>query len=235
MGALSPTSNLVGVVPRGWAVQRYAEPPGSFHARPVPTALDRSVWVCDPTEPALVLGSTQSDELVDRAACRRAGVEVVRRRSGGGAVHVEPSRLLWVDVLIPASDPLWDRDVARAFVWLGEAWAAALMDLGVDAVVHRGGPLTTRWSTRVCFAGLGSGEVTTSTGAKLVGISQRRTRPGARFQCAALAQWDPARLIDLLVLDPSERAAACSDLEGAATGVGVDLDALLEAFLDRLP
>ena len=43
------------------------------------------------------------------------------------------------------------------------------------------------------------GEVVAPDGAKLVGISQRRTRVAARFQCAVHRRWDPARLVDALV------------------------------------
>jgi lipoate-protein ligase A len=173
--------------------------------------------------------------VVDTAACERAGVAVVRRRSGGGAVLVVPGDLLWVDVVIPAGDPLWEADVGRAFLWLGEAWAAALAELGVPGSVHRGGLEATAWSSLVCFGGVGPGEVLFTSGAKLVGLSQRRTRDGARFQCAALGRWDPAALLALLALAPDDRARAEADLAGAAAGVGTDLEALLEALLAHLP
>jgi lipoate-protein ligase A len=35
-------------------------------------------------------------------------------------------------------------------------------------------------------------------GSKVVGISQRRTRRHARFQCAVSLAWDPIRLLELL-------------------------------------
>ena len=38
-------------------------------------------------------------------------------------------------------------------------------------------------------------------GAKLVGISQRRSRAGARFQCAVHTRWSPATLVGLLTAD----------------------------------
>ena len=206
-----------------------------FHARPLPDPLAPTIWVCRPTVPTLVLGSAQSDDVVDRAACARAGVAVARRRSGGGAVLVEPGRVLWLDVLIPVDDPRWDRDIARAFIWLGEAWADALASLGVaTAMVHPGPVVRRRWSDLVCFGGLGAGEVTLGRGPKLVGLSQRRTRVGARFQCAALGAWDPGSLVDLLVLDAGSRTAAIEELEGAAAAVPVPLEALLDALLGRL-
>jgi lipoate-protein ligase A len=191
--------------------------------------------VCEATQPALVLGSAQRDDVVDRDACARAGVEVVRRRSGGGAVLVVPGDLLWVDVVVPAGDSLWLVDVGRAFQWLGEVWRDALAELGVTTVVHEGALLRPAWSDLVCFAGTGPGEVLDTTAAKVVGMSQRRTRDAARFQCAALARWDPVALLDLLALAPEDREEAARDLREAASGVDVALDDLLQAFLTHLP
>ncbi|MGH9122123.1 MAG: lipoyl protein ligase domain-containing protein, partial [Acidimicrobiales bacterium] len=71
--------------------------------------LPRTVRVLELDTPALVLGSTQHAGLVDYARAERAGVEVARRRSGGAAVLVDPG-LLWVEVVIPRHDPLWDDD-----------------------------------------------------------------------------------------------------------------------------
>jgi lipoate-protein ligase A len=194
-------------------------PPPEAFARPWPDPPVRTVWIVETTRPALVLGSTQPALPHPPGA-----IEVVRRRSGGGAVLVEPGNVLWVDVFVPAGDPLWEVDVGRAFLWLGEAWAAALAVHG--ATVHHGALCHNPWSRQVCFAGLGPGEVTVG-GAKVVGMAQRRTRAGALFQCAALRAWDPAPLVALLGLPP--RAAA--DLAHVARGVDVDPAALLA----RLP
>jgi lipoate-protein ligase A len=196
----------------------------------------RAVRVCEVTGPALVLGSTQADEDVDAAAAARAGLEVVRRRSGGGAVLVEPGHLVWVDVVLPAGDPLWEVDVGRAFWWLGRAWAGALAAVGVTgAVVHRGGVVASPWSRLVCFAGLGPGEVTLA-GRKVVGMAQRRTRHAALFQCAVPLHWDPARLLAVLALDPAERAAAAAHLGDAVHPLrGVPPADLVGALVDHLP
>jgi lipoate-protein ligase A len=192
--------------------------------RAVPT-----VWVVEVTETVIVLGSTQPDSVV------AAGTPAVRRRSGGGAVLVEPGGLVWVDVAVPAGDPLWEADVGRAFAWLGRAWVGALADAGVAGAVAHDGPLVgTPWSQLVCFAGLGPGEVTLG-GAKVVGMCQRRTRAGALFQCAALLDWQPRRLLERLALSDEEREQGAMDLAGAARGGGVEPSALVAALVDRLP
>jgi lipoate-protein ligase A len=190
----------------------------------------RAAWVLEPTDSAVVLGSTQPDSVL------LPGARAVRRRSGGGAVLVEPGGLVWVDVLVSAGDPLWEVDVGRAFAWLGRAWAGALADAGVagDIKAHEGPLVTTAWSPLVCFAGLGPGEVTLD-GAKAVGLCQRRTRAGALFQCAALLDWQPARLLDRLALTADQRHRGTEELAGAAQALEVDPETLTHAFLARLP
>ncbi len=197
---------------------------GELHARPFPDPVSRAVWVLDVERPALVLGSTQPDTVVDGARARATGVDVARRRSGGGAVLLVPGEHLWIDVVLPRDDRLWHDDVGRAGWWLGDVWAGAI---GGDAEVHHGPLRRDRWSDLVCFAGLGPGEVTVG-GRKVVGISQRRTRAGARFQCVALAAWDPRPLLDLLAVDGDDDA-----LVAVAAGAG-PLTPLRAALLDGL-
>ncbi len=215
-----------------WPVRRLRGDAAALHGEPVPAEPQRAVWVLEAAAPALVLGSTQADELVDRAAARALGVTVVHRRSGGGVVLVDPGTTAWVDVVVPAGDPLWDDDVGRAAWWLGRAWQAALADLGVAPTeVHEGALACGPLGRLVCFATVGSGEVTAPDRTKLVGISQRRTRAAARFQCAAYSRWQPEPLVDLLRLD-GEGARA---VEAAAAGVGHPPAAIVEAFLRHLP
>jgi len=180
-------------------VHRVAGPAGELHLRDLPP--ERGVWVFEVERPAVVLGSTQS-------MVEATGVEIVRRRSGGGAVYVAPGGTLWVDVVVPRGDELWDDDVGRATYWLGEAWARAV---GAGAVVHRGPMVRTEWSDLVCFAGLGPGEVSVD-GRKVVGISQRRTRDAARFQCVAYETWDADALAAVAPLPVA--------IEASGVGVG---------------
>lgn len=216
-----------------WEVEVARGSAAAFHGRDVGPGSGRQVWVQQVDRPALVLGSTQPDALVDRAAAARAGVEVVRRRSGGGAVLVEPGGTVWVDVVVPPGDRLWDDDVGRAAHWVGEAWAAALARTGTaGATVHTGGLVTTPWSRQVCFAGRGPGEVVVGD-RKVVGVAQRRTRHGARFQAAALLRWEPEALVGLLHLDDADGAVA--DLTRRAAPVPTTEDALVSALLDVLP
>ncbi len=174
--------------------------------------------------PALVLGSAQRDEVVDHDACSAAGVDVVRRRSGGGVVLLVPGETLWLDIVVPRDDPRWDDDVARAMWWLGDVWCQALAAVGTaGAAVHRGGLTHSAWSRLVCFDGLGSGEVGVD-GRKAVGISQRRTREWLRLQSSIHLCWRPDLLVSLL----APPAPTVADLQAPFTYDG-DRDVLRSA------
>jgi len=142
--------------------------------------IEPAVWWCRPTDDAIVLGSRQSVDVVDPAACERAGLSVVRRRSGGGAVLMRRNSVLWVDVVLPPGHA--PDDVRGSMVWIGDAWRGVLSGwTDRPLVVHRAGVTCSEWSDRICFSGIGPGEVLDG-GEKLVGLSQRRTRRGIRVQ-----------------------------------------------------
>jgi len=188
---------------------------GAFHS--TDPAARRSATFHTVQRPTLVLGSAQADSDADRSVADALGVEVVRRRSGGGAVLLIPGEFAWLDLVIPADDPLWLTDVGQAMVWVGSLWQAALSQLGVVGEVYGGGLVTTDWSRQVCFAGVGTGEVMIGR-SKLVGISQRRTRDSARFQSMCHLQWRP-ELVAALVAAPRPSAATLASSVRTA-GVG---------------
>ena len=204
---------------RSWSVERLTGSATELHSLDLPESLERAVWILEATAPALVLGSSQPWIEVP-------GLEVCRRRSGGGAVLVRPGEVLWIDVLLPRGDPLWEDDVGRAAHWLGETWRDALS----VGVVHTGEMVRTSWSSLICFAGVGPGEVLLDS-AKVVGISQRRTRAGARFQCAVLRAWDSTELARIFA--PGEWREVADLLDRVAVGVA-DLAGLEAAFLTAL-
>jgi len=141
-----------------------------------------------------------------------------------------PDEIVWLDVVVPAGDPLWSDDVGEAMWWFGEVWADALRACGVaDVAVHRGPLISTPWSRLVCYDGLGAGEVTVA-GAKAVGISQRRTRAWARLQSSIHLVWNPALVVDLL----AEPRPAVGDLRPVAVVDAATMRAVVAAVDERL-
>ena len=210
------------------SLTHWAGQAGALHGRPIGPS--HRVNVLHAIAPAVVLGRAQrvDDEFAARAAA--AGFDVARRVSGGSAVLVGPGECLWVDVVVERDGPGWNDDIGKAGCWMGDQWVAALSEAGVGgAKVHRTGMQKLPGYDAVCFAGVGPGEVLLDDGAKLVGISQRRTRGWALFQCAIPLRWDPQPLIS--VLGPSAEPAADARVASLRTETA---DAVLAALVQLL-
>lgn len=192
--------------------------------------LDRpEIRVVRVVRPALVLGSTQPSSVINPSIAAELGFEVTRRRSGGGVVELGPASV-WVDVTLPSSDPRYRHDIGRAAEWMGALWVDALAGSGVSRSslsVHSGVAVAAAEGRVVCFAGVGSGEVLLH-GRKLVGISQRRSRAGAWFQCVAYREWSPSRMLSTVRPPPDTPTSIeaidvrCRD-HVAALGVAPDV------------
>jgi lipoate-protein ligase A len=115
---------------------------------------------------------------IDLAACRGAGIGVVRRPTGGRAVfHADE---LTYSVVGPSGVPPLGSSIMETYRAIGEALVdgvralgvdAQLEEVGTDAGARRGGP------SPPCFVSSGRFEVVVS-GRKLVGSAQRRVGRG---------------------------------------------------------
>ena len=205
------------------------EPVGVFHHRGLDGVDHSQMWIPRLSDrPVLVLGSRQTPDSVDSAVCEQRGIEVVGRRSGGGAVLVGTEQLMWFDVVLTRDHPGWNDDVGKSFAWVSDRIRSALASLGVQTECHNGPMVNTEWSDLVCFAGLGPGELTID-GKKLVGISQRRTRQAARFQVAILRRWDPMEMLELFPMSDADRERANQEMASMAVGTTVSPSALYKA------
>jgi lipoate---protein ligase len=214
---------------RPWDIDELSLSAQAAHDSDVKARSGRKMRVFVPTAPAVVLGSTQRDEIVDRDVAANRGIDVARRRSGGGAVLVDAS-VVWVDFAIARDDPLWIDDIGHSMQWVGDVWCAALQRVGLAANVHRDRPVFSPLARAICFCGVGHGEVLVD-GRKAVGISQRRTRDGARFQTVLMTRRDDA-LIDVLRLD--DRNAARVSYAEAVFVIERAPRALVDALIEQL-
>ncbi|HET9223066.1 MAG TPA: ligase [Roseiflexaceae bacterium] len=178
--------------------------------------------------PALIVGSSQRLDEIDHAACASAGLRIHRRRSGGGAVL--SADMLMLDLVLPRAHPLYMDDVTESYRWIGEVWAMALRDLGVDASVTSVGAARADSQAldplvrRVCFGGLSPYEVVVGQ-RKLVGLAQVRRRRGVLYQVGIYLRWAPQRTAALLAAMPGERVALEQQLAARVAGLGELLDA----------
>ncbi len=171
-------------------------------------AIDEAVWrgrqagASPPTlrffawaPPTVSLGYGQPlDGHVDTVACRRLGVGLVRRPTGGSAIyHDGPERELTYSVAAAADDIGGGaRDLLHSYQWIGRALVAGLRALGapVEMVgVARGDEPTPAF----CFARTGSCEIELG-GKKVVGSAQRRYGSTFLQHGSVLLSIDAARL-----------------------------------------
>jgi lipoate-protein ligase A len=144
--------------------------------------------------PCLSLGYGQPlDGSVDTQACRRLGVGIVRRPTGGGAIyHDGPERELTYSVVATAGDLGIGPDLLETYHWIGRALLRGLNGLGAGAAMVAagggGGP-----APAFCFARTGAFEIEVD-GRKLVGSAQRRRSTSFLQHGAILLGVDEARL-----------------------------------------
>ncbi len=179
--------------------------------------------------PALSLGRFQEAEGVDIEACRRAGIDVVRRATGGEAV------LHWNEftytVVLP-SEMEMPSAVVEAYEAVCEAVQLAFTSIGLAT------RLKTRRGERLedgsCFTHPGVSDLV-HDGRKICGSAQSR-RGGALLQHGSVLLNDQSHLIyELLALPPKVKAAnrerfrrGCLNL--AEVGLAPARDELEEAF-----
>ena len=231
----------------GWAVRWSKGSSGDFHHHAPPQDTGPQVWVHTADRPTLVLGSTQPDGLVDVERAEADGIEVCRRRSGGGLVFVDPDTDCWLDLIVPTSSSLWDSDIGRAFQWVGVHWAEVLAAPPLNLLAEVANEPQTTPAGRVwCFADMGHGEVSVD-GSKVVGLSQRRTRTWIRIQSMVLSHWPADRIrryVDPAVMADRhpERFPDLDALDPAGVVAGLQNDTafpdpaeLARRFLEQIP
>ncbi len=163
--------------------------------------------------PCLTLGRSQPQAEADLEACRAAGVDVVRRPSGGQAIlHGDE---LTYSIALLQSDPRAEGGVLEVYRLLSDGLLDGLCRLDVCAVSAAGKP-DGAVRTPICFETPAAYEIV-ADGHKLVGSAQWRAR-GAVLQHGTLPlHGDLARIVRYLAFSEEEREAQARSLLARAT------------------
>jgi lipoyl(octanoyl) transferase len=170
-------------------------------------------WVA--ATPAVVVGlglSQRLAEVVDLERCREAGIDVVQRKAGGGALLLD-AHMLCGAICLPTS--VVSADLTESYRWLGDRLATTLRGAGVTgarrvevnearadvaALRSRDDP-TASILLATCYGALSPHEVVVgSEKRKLVGLAQVRRRHAALFQFGILV-CDQSPLADYLLVN----------------------------------
>ncbi len=225
-----------------WSITESVGAAGPFHEKRPTEDTGPQVWIHRPVVPTLVLGSSQPSGVVNDEEANRRGVDVCRRRSGGGLVYIAPDTDCWIDLIIPSTSKLFDVDIAKAFHWVGAHWAKTLQTYSAPfrplEIVMATENQQSGASDLLCFAGIGHGELMVD-GRKVVGLSQRRSRSWARIQSIVIGRWNPAAL-EPLIRTEALGNAGLRGLDSVSAGLPDDLpppdpSALARLFTASLP
>jgi len=188
--------------------------------------------------PCLSLGRLQSVNDVDLEACRRDGIDVVRRPTGGRAVLHDAE--VTYSVTCRTSDGRFGGTVSESCARIHGVLASALRALGIEAVPSRSGPkgrhaAIERYSTPDCFARPAPDELIDLAGRKVIGSAQAR-RAGGLLQHGSVPLEAPRTARYLVASERSvpPRAAGIWDIVGARVGRAEVVAALADAFRNHL-
>jgi lipoyl(octanoyl) transferase len=168
--------------------------------------------------PTLSIGYFQDYEKeVDAEACRRFGVDVIRRPTGGKAVLHEQE--LTYAVIAGAESPLFPPDILRTYRVIGSCLAKGLAGLGIRAQMKadkRPAPDGTLRSS--CFSFPSRYELLVG-GRKICGSAQMRSHGAFLQHGSLLMRFDPLRTCAVMLPHRDvERDAGL--LQNAITSVG---------------
>ena len=191
--------------------------------------------------PCLSLGRSQRLGEVDLAACRAAGVDIVRRPTGGRSIlHIDE---LTYSVSLLQTDTRARGGIVESYRRLSEGLLAGLRSLGVDATQARGQTADSTETTAVCFETPSDYEITVA-GRKLVGSAQWRARGGVLQHGTLPLCGELARIVDYLAFSDDERrvqrrrllrqALTLEEATGAVFAFDSVAQALAEGFASAL-
>jgi lipoate-protein ligase A len=167
--------------------------------------------------PCLSIGYNQAVDEVDITECQQAGVDVVRRPTGGRAIlHTDE---LTYSIVAPQSEPRVAGGVVESYRRLSAGLVRGLRLLGVDVAQAEAGHGQDADVSAACFDAPSAYEVTAG-GKKLVGSAQVRRREAVLQHGSLPLQGDITRICRYLVVPSEEqRQALRQELRARATSL----------------
>ena len=123
--------------------------------------------------PAITLGYSQRIEEVDLECCRKFGIDVVRRPTGGRAVIHDGD--LTYSLIAESDDPLFGGSLLETYRKISEHFAKALREIGIEAhlVKHEARSMKHEVRSSLCFSSPARYELLVE-GEKVMGSAQMR-------------------------------------------------------------
>jgi lipoate-protein ligase A len=193
-----------------------------------PPALRLYGW----SPPALSLGHFQPRAAFDEEAVRAAGAVIVRRPTGGGAIHHD--RELTFSISAEPGRDGYPAETVEAYRFVHGVLQRALASVGAECTLHGGARLSTRpRDGTLCFLDHTALDLVDAQGRKLAGSAQRRLRTVGREGHAGRVLHHGSLPLQVPRLSPGSGSVALA----AGREVSWDelADAVIAAFTEALP
>ncbi|NOZ93500.1 MAG: lipoate--protein ligase family protein [Acidobacteria bacterium] len=166
--------------------------------------------------PSVILGYGQPEDDADLALCRREGIPVLRRITGGtGVIH---DRDLAVGLALPSAH-LWSRSIPGLYGRFLDVLAPALGELGAAVARGKTGNSSVRKRSPVCFEDH-LAETLLVNGRKAVGCAQARRKGSVLVHAAVLLDLDAGLYARIFGIGEERiRRAVGPALSGTAPGL----------------
>ena len=215
-----------------WAIETKYSETALAHEANLDEWREPTIWVIEPKDSCLVLGKSQrGKDFLNLSYLEEQNINLTVRQSGGGAVLVSPEDMLWVDIFVPKESRFWLADIAKASIWIGGIWRDALKRLDIECSLFHENFSRSEASDLICFIGRAPGELFIDN-RKILGISQRRSKHGTRFQCALIINWQPEHMVAAYTSAPIPNLGKL--ISSAGIGSGCKKQNALDAFLSVL-
>ena len=179
------------------------------------------------TQPAFSFGYFQDiASEVDVDECHAAGIELVKRMTGGGTV-VHGWELTYTLVLPRGAGEM---GVSEAYQRIGQSLVKAFQKLGVPAQCYAADADTSQSTQNICLTNPAEYDVMCKD-KKLAGVSVRRNRDGILFQGYISLDMPPAAILARVSKDLKVQKMLCEKSAAINTdGRFVTRDALIQAI-----
>lgn len=163
-------------------------------------------------KPCISLGYTQTPEIeLNMANCKKHGVEVVKRPTGGGIVFHNENEVTY-SFICDKDDPRLPEGLIESYVFISNIVIKALKKVDVSADIS-----DTRHheQARLCFSFPASYEITLN-GQKIVGSAQKRGKKALLQQGSIF--------IENTKLKPADFIRNCIDFKSIYDILGIEID-----------
>ncbi len=151
------------------------------------------LYAWDP--PAVSLGRSQTRDVVDEAAARGLGVDIVQRATGGGAILHDATEVTY-SIVLPHAWPGHPPDIPGSFRFLSLGIHRGLQALGLDPTFQQG----TAGRDALCYLRRQGTNIVVD-GRKVSGGAQRRTSTHVLQHGTVIVERQAQAMADLLGAD----------------------------------